>query len=181
MAVWVGLKSDVGRLTRHLTQAQRRVVPGAKVSALNKAAAQGLTAAKRTTAAEMGVSAKGAGGAFVLVRANRARPTAWIDASGKAIELVHFKARKVVGGISAVAWGERRTYRGAFVQKIGRHRGTLKRTTAKRLPIRTVWGPAMPKILAKKKATEATLFTVREVFPREFDRLLRLRLSRAES
>lgn len=173
MPVAISVKSDLKRLTDHLSEAERRAVPAATKTALNKAAAAGLTMARRITAREMGIAVKGLKNSFRAEKATKVNLTAAIEATGRPIPLMSFGARQVKAGVSAKPWNKRRIFKGAFVATVGAgHRGAFRRVGPDRLPVKVLWGPAAPKVLAEEAATTATKERVAEVFPRTFDATL---------
>jgi hypothetical protein len=84
-----------------------------------------------------------------------------IVSSGAYMSLKEFGARQTSKGVSAAPWNKRRVFPHTFiVSSLGGH--VFERKGASRLPIRKLWGPAIPKEMLKdlsKAAFETTVAT----------------------
>lgn len=118
-----------------------KVVKPALMRALNRSATATRAKAVKEIRQEMGVSAATVREGIKLERAQARRLAAILRHRGRRLNLIRFGARQTKKGVSAKAWGKRRTYRGAFIVKertvFTRERG------AGRLPIRPMYGPGI--------------------------------------
>jgi hypothetical protein len=136
------------------------------------------TAVKRATAKQAGVkygslgetitsrTILGHGGAI-------ARGEYEIIARGVTLSLKEFTPRAEAGGISAAPWGRRRSFLHAFFGPGGHvfvrahpSQGTRRgpRPVHSQLPIRKLWGPAIPKEMVKDEAEQVFYRTVEKLF-----------------
>ena len=77
------------------------------------------------------------------------------------MSLKEFGARQTAKGVSAAPWGKRRVFPHAFIAPtLGGH--VFIREGRSRLPIRKLWGPAIPREMVKDQSKEAFERTVRE-------------------
>lgn len=149
-------------------------------SALNTTGKKVFTETKRAVAKQMGASQ-----ARVVKYGHLRRKPAMgndlqtsIDSKGGYIPLKDFAARQTRPGVTAAPWGQRRLFKSTFiVPKLGGQ--VFKRTSGKRLPIETLWGPAVPKELVKDESKAAFERIAADVLPRETRRLLKLLTSGA--
>lgn len=170
------IKSDVEKLTRTLTADQRKVIPKVINTTINKIATTVRKEAVKTISKETGFKAKDLRDKMFLKRSRPATLTAVIDASGKFSNLIRFKARQTRRGVSAAPWRRRKVFGSAFIGNKGRT--VFVRTTKSRLPVRPLFGPAIPREFLRDKMLkiyqEVGAKRFREIFPRE----LKFRLSR---
>lgn len=201
---------DVSALTRYgreLARLPRRDAEAAIANAVNDTATFARTIAAREIATASGLKVGKVKGALFVVRAFRSRPQAEVGVSGKAIPLAAFRARQVRKGVVASAWGKRRLYRGAFLARManGRLGAWLRETDAKwdsrgaprrvrrgknigkpyrpHLPIREMFGAALPKVFAEERVRAAvktaTAQRLSAALARNIDRRLYLLARRA--
>ena len=82
------------------------------------------------------------------IKANAQNLSYTIRSDGGPIPLKYFRANQTRKGVSAAPWGNRKTYKHAFlIAKFASH--AFWRSTSKRLPIERIAGPNVPKELVK--------------------------------
>jgi len=87
-----------------------------------------------------------------------------IGVSGRAIPLAEFNARQTRAGVSAAPWATRRVFPHTFiVDRLGGQ--VFVREGKERLPIRKLWGPALPKELVKDEVPKAWEEVAKRDFP----------------
>ncbi|MBK8159133.1 MAG: phage tail protein [Rhodospirillaceae bacterium] len=111
------------------------------------------------------------------IKATRENLTGILRASKYALPLVAFSARQVKAGVTAREWGQRRTYKGAFIatMKTG-HRGVFKRVGDDRLPIRQLWGPGVGHVMRAPDVRADLEALIRERLPINLKRQIERRL-----
>lgn len=124
--------------------------------ALNHTGDKVFTRVKRTLSKQIGASQ-----AMVMkygklrrIRANNSVLEYRIRSSGGPIPLKHFKARQTGAGVTAAPWNNRKLYRHAFiVSRLGGH--AFWRVSSRRLPIKSIAGPNVPKEMVKDEVAAA--------------------------
>jgi len=174
---------DVSAAQRKLFNMENTVVQQAAARAINRTLSQVKMGAVRELKDEIGsttgLSSAGLRKSIKERKATRYRLRGELIPSGRAIPLIRFGARQVKQGVTAKAWGKRKLYKGTFVAKMpSGHKGVYKRTGNKRLPIKEMYGPALPKEFAKDKIVSSMTRIARTAWPRNFNRELKYRLSR---
>lgn len=143
--------------------------------ALNRTGDMATTQVKRTLAKETGLKVSRIGQALKKTRARPGFLTYAIDARGGFLKITtgNFGARQVRAGVSHKAWNRRQTAKGAFM--VGRV--AFKRLGRARLPIRALYGPAIPREMVRGHSEQVIQGMVATVFiPRtlhEIDRELK--------
>lgn len=156
----LNIKADVAAARRRLSDIQRRVLPAATNRALNRTGDHANTITVRDLAQVTGLKQKDVRAVMTRTRSNFGNLTYRLAAIGRALNLIRFGARQTKKGVSASAWGQRKIYRGTFIANQGRT--VFVRESAKRLPIRPVHGPSLPRefaraeFMARLKAAVAT-------------------------
>jgi hypothetical protein len=148
------LKSDIKQLKRSLNKFERQVIPQATNRTINRVGGKVQTQVRRHVAKEVGITQKALNqrGFFSRVRSSVRTLTFSVIVKYGAIPLKDFNPRQTARGVTAKAWGNRKTYDGAFVsEKLGRH--VFVRKTGKRLPIKKLYGP-IPSRLTTTPAVE---------------------------
>ena len=138
----VVLSSDIKQLRNNLSKLEREVLPQAINRSINRVGAKSQTQVRRHVAKEVGITQKALNqrGFFSRIRSNLRTQTFSIIVKYGAIPLKDFNPRQTAKGVTAKAWGKRKTYEGAFVsEKLGRH--VYVRKTKNRLPIKKLYGP----------------------------------------
>lgn len=143
----IDIKGDVAAARRRLNDTQRRILPAATNRALNRTGDHANTLTVRELAGVTGLKQKDVRAAMTRTRSNFSNLTYRLAAIGKALNLIRFGARQTKKGVSASAWGARKVYKGTFIANQGRT--VFVRESAKRLPIRPVHGPSLPREFAR--------------------------------
>lgn len=155
MSFELDVKADISR-TRAMLGASQKAVQLATVTALNKTVtnvrSETVKVLKKDIGDAVGVTSGGFRKSIALAKANRNRLLASLTPSGRPLPLMAFGARQVATGVTSKAWGKRKTYKHAFIAKMpGGHKGVFVRTSKKRLPIRELYGPSLPREFTKEK------------------------------
>ncbi len=89
-----------------------------------------------------------------------------LDARGGYLTLSHFRPVQTREGVTARPWGMTRDFRGAFiVRKLGPL--VFRRVGRERLPIKPLYGPAIPNEMVKGASAAAFVKTAQERLPGE--------------
>jgi hypothetical protein len=141
-------------------------VPRAMMRAINWTGDKARTQVARALARQAGVKYSKA---RALLRTTLALPTRLIyrlDAREGYLSLLDFTARATGSGVSAAPWGQRRIFRGSFlVTGKGGGRFVAIRKGAARLPLKKLWGPALPNEAVRGASRLAFETTVSSAFP----------------
>lgn len=169
MAIEFSIASDIERLTRNLSDLQRRRLPRAINSTLNKVATTVRKESVKEISRASGLKAKDVRARVDLIRSNFTRLEAIVKASGKHSNIARFNARQTRRGVSAAPWRKRRVFPGAFLGNQGRT--AFIRTGKGRLPVKSLAGPSIPREFARDTAKKVLLDVgarrFREILPRE--------------
>lgn len=173
--IGITVRGDIKAITRDLNHLQRRVVPAATLSAINKTGAKIRTQVVRQVAADSRVPQKFVRRRIRLLRANRRQhsPTAVIDVWSMPILAWKLgKTRRYPGGIKARQF----RFPNAFVARMrSGHIGIFKRKGEKHLPIKE---QTVSLINAQRTAEHLVQRIGLREFPRIFTADLRWRLRR---
>lgn len=154
--------ADVRRAAARTGVAGRQIKhPVARV--LNRAGDKALTQTRRAIAKQMGLRYGRVAQSTVKRYAHAADLSYEMIGKGRFLPLKEFGAKQVKEGVTATAWGRTILYRGAFIpggrvwratksgkrrrifQSSGKGGGNVFRRVGKsRLPIKPLWGPAVP-------------------------------------
>jgi hypothetical protein len=132
--------------------------------------------AKKRLAKEMGLSQGDTGTYLRISKATWGNITWTMNGSGRPISLNRFGAVQRQAGVSARPWGRRRIFRGTFISpELGDHvyeriRGKVLMMRGKykgryREPIRKLWGPSIPKVMAEEAVVTAFRDSVKSDMP----------------
>ena len=138
----ISFKEDLRDLEKHLSRYQRQQLPRATNWALNETGKKVQSQIIKEVAQQAGVTQKALKPPrFFASAKSRLQTLAFvISIRFGAIPLKEFGAVQNKQGVRAKAWGQRKTYKGAFiVDSIGRN--VFKRRTKARLPIDKLHGP----------------------------------------
>lgn len=189
--IGLNVQADVRGTERWLTGLRKKAVPKAASMAINRVAAtvrsRGVKAIAQTTSLKQ---RKVREAVVIAVKARRANLTAVIRARPHGINLIEFvaAAKRVPGafrrqaGVSARAWGQRKVYAGTFIGK-GPRSGKLivaVRTSKARGPLKGISGPSIPRVFVGEEVQREMLSTAKARWPIEFERALRVALSRVK-
>ncbi len=178
----LNVTADVEKVQRMLHNIRNHDVARAASRALNRTASQVRTAAVKDLKADIG-HATGLGSAAIRknIRITKAKPgklIAVLTPSGHAIPLINFSARQVAAGVSHKAWDRRQIATHAFIATMpSGHRGVFTRKGKKRLPIRELYGPSLPKEFSHRKILEALRRRAIVAWPKNFQNELNYYLS----
>jgi hypothetical protein len=163
MPVSMSVQSTIKQVTRNLSAIERKVIPKATVTALNKVGKEVTTVAVKTINARTGLQQK-------VIRefldSFKASSRSWVfllRARRRPFNLIRFGARQTKKGVSANAWEGRKVYKGAFIGNSGRTVFTRKGKA--RTPIKSVYGPDM-RVFLEKTNLDAMEKKVGERFPK---------------
>lgn len=167
----ISVETNIGEALAMLGDLERNLAPRAASIAINRTAASVATEASRVIAAETGFGVREVRQRFRLRLANKYNLMASVSAMAYSPNVKRFAARKGKAGASAAPWRRRRTMRHTFLMPSG---SVVVRTTKKRFPVKSIRGPSVRLEFMKGYAAEAMLKKVRQRFPIEFDRALRV-------
>lgn len=168
------VKNNMRQVGRNLRTVERQEMPKIMTQALNRTAANVRTQTSRTIAKESGLKVGAVRAAITVGKAHWQNLKARVVSIGRAKNLASFGARETRRGISARAYGKRRVYRGtffAFARQV-----VFVRETAKRLPIRPVFGPSVPGVWRQAETQETIRKTIDTRWPINFGQAFRRRL-----
>ncbi len=188
------VKGDVKEVTRYLNSLERKVVPAATVSALNKTISGVRTESSREIKKETGLKSGYIKKRLKIVRARRGRYTAKINALPGAPNLIEFvrvgrqlmgrpgkrTKRSREGGVRAKAWNKSKVYKGSFIGS-GKNSGkplVYVRTGKGRYPIKALHGPSVPRTFMQRKVERVMEKEARRRFRKNFTHEIRWRISR---
>lgn len=183
MDITLNFEKDFKRVQRELGELGRKIIPRAANSALNKTATQARTAAVKELKQEIGESSGLSAGGFrksiELHRSNLRTLMATLTASGRPLPLIHFGARQTKKGVTAKAWNKRKRYPGTFIAKMPNgKKGVFKRASRKRLPVKQLFGPSIPKAFIEQRTQKSLRRSIDVNWPKNFNHEIKYRLSR---
>ncbi|OYX97169.1 MAG: hypothetical protein B7Y80_20725 [Hyphomicrobium sp. 32-62-53] len=122
--------------------------------ALNMEGRKALTAHRRALVKQSSIPRSDVHAAVRFTQATRSSLETRTTGSGRHLPLSRFGAKQFSYGVRAKLWGKAQMYPSAFVvRRYGNN--VYKRTSAKRLPIEQLWGPAIPVEMLRDDAFEA--------------------------
>lgn len=183
MSFRLDIDADITGAQRKLFNMENGVVRQAAARAINRTLSQVKTGAVRELKDEIGqttgLTSTGIKKSIREFRATWRRLYGSLTPSGRALPLIGFGARQTKAGVTAKAWGKRKAYKGTFIAKMpSGHKGVFKRTSKKRTPIKELYGPSLPKEFSEQKILGSMKRIARTVWPKQFERELKYRLSR---
>lgn len=188
------MKSKVTRKRPDWAKKHAAITRRALNRATNRTAASMRSKIAREVSKEMGLRAKDVRAATSLERGRVSRPGATIEARGRPLNLVRFRARQTKRGVRARPWGKPRVYSGTWIGNNGRT--VFIRTSRKRArsraagvrgssitkhnqAIRPVWGPGVARSVAESTRTAQFRKAVKDRFDREFRESYAFQVERA--
>lgn len=129
------------------------------------------TRVKKELSSQMGASQRDIvkHGGVRMIRAINSRLEASIVSKGGHMPLSDFKSRQGKKGVSAAPWNTRRIFPKTFiVRRLGGN--VFKRVTNDRLPIKKLWGPAVPKEMVRNQSAKAFELVSATMLPAEVRR-----------
>lgn len=177
MAGLIDIRADLDAATGMLGSLSGKPLKIAVARALTTTAKQARLVAVRTLVKRGGFDRAIVSDGLRVSAARAEGLTAIVRISGRPMPLSRFKPRQGKAGVSAAAWGERRTYAGSFLARMpSGHAGVFARTSKRRLPIKELWGPSIPSVFLQGGVEDAVLEHVRARVPinvaREVGRVL---------
>jgi len=158
--------SNVQEVTRQLRQTENATRTATR-RALNKIGQQGLTLTLRSLAKATGVTVRKLREYVSLDRANYSELSSAIKVIAHTFNIASVgTARQTRRGVSSIAWGVRKVYRGAFLIRGGRT--AMHRLGKARLPIEPVWGPRITREFARQGVDDELTQLVATKFPSTF-------------
>ena len=190
MSFDISVTGDVRKLRRDLTGLQYQAVPKVTARSLNRTANSAKTASVKHIAPLMNSRQAAVRRRIETHKANARQLWAVLVARGRSLQLIDFvvgskKPTQQPGGkrgvVRAKVYGKVRTLHQAFIAPV--KRGSAKTTvylrkTAKRLPLKMLYGPGIKQLFKQKENDRIMQAKVREVFPREFERNMIFALKR---
>ena len=168
------VKSDIKRLTRGLSTYQRRVIPAAANSALNKAGRKVKTIITRDLSKEMGLKQKDIKNEIKVRKSNFRTLSVLITATGRRLNIIRYKAKQLKKALTAKPWNKKRKWRTGFI-------GNKGRTAFLRLPnkkIKALSGPGIASEFIRRRAIKLMKTIGGDEFLKQFSRELKRRIAR---
>lgn len=129
-----------------------RIVDVAHPRAMNRIANTVRSRGGKKIAVDMGAKQRDVRKSSKIQRARRRRPLAAVIWAGRPLTLIAFQPRQTRRGVTAKAWGQRKLYRGAFIATMPTgKRQTVTRKGKARLPLKTLYGPSVPRTAARRE------------------------------
>ena len=179
--ITVNVRTNAADVAMEMLAGARDMQDKAMASALNKMAAQVKTAASREVrAAGYNLKAEIIKKGIKVRRASPGNLRASVVASGRPIPLIQYGARQTAKGVTVSVLKGRKLIKGAFIATMpSGHRGVFVREAGGKhkkvnrggkaswheLPIRELFGPAVPDGLANKAVQQALQQLITEKFP----------------
>ena len=165
---------------RDIGNVPKKYVPKAMVTALNKVGAEVVTQAKRELKDATGLKAGTVAKKIKKDKARRNDETYSIFIKSRYLNLIEFNAKQTKRGVSAKAWGNTKTYRGAF---IGRGQGSGKKLVFKKVrgskQIRAVHGASLPREFHRQDMKSIFNKKIKTRFPILFKRAVEFQMLKA--
>jgi len=169
----ISVRADVKKTKRSLSRLQRTVLPASINGALNKTAKKVQTKAIKLVSKEVGLPQKEIRAHFSIVKSNFTTLRAIVISRRRAYSLYRFQARQTKDGVTANAWGQRKTYKHAFIV-----RNQFVAIRKKGGGLKALHGPSIPVEHSKDPITRAQSLVVGVDFPLIFRRELTRRVAR---
>lgn len=185
MQQMISVKTDIDRLTRGLTEAQRGLKDAAIRAALNRVAAMAKTGALKEITTQWNVKRSEIAPMVTLKRAEKrsAGMEAAVRAEGAIALPIHkFGVRQLKSGVSfkIKKGGRRGKLSHAFIAKMKSGKvGVFERVGKKRLPIVERFTIGIPRMLIARAIVDKLKALVRVEFPKRLEHELRYRMDRA--
>ena len=187
MAIEVDVRFETKEVSRFLRYIDSEGVARATSRALNQAARQTNTEASKRIRQKRNLKARTIKRQLSIRRASPTRRRAFVVASGRAISLKEYGARRKIirrdgkrylGVTVEVNRGRRDLVAGAFFGPGGH---LYRRKGKARTPIRKLWGPSLPATFLRDEVVAAMRGRVRAKYPGLLDHELRREFRRAAS
>lgn len=176
MPISIKIEADLSDFRGDLRLSRKRM-NNALRNAVNDTGRQVMTHSARAVARAAGFKVSAAKKGFWLSRATPRNLEADVIARGKAQPLMAFGARQTKKGVTAKAWGKRKSYAGSFIATMrSGHKGVFTRKGKARLPVKELWGPSVPGTFAQEavyaQADEMAHAALQTNIGRQIDRAL---------
>jgi hypothetical protein len=156
MRVNIEIKADLEQAKALLANLSSKRFSRAMNTAVNDTGRQTMTYAARSVAKEAGLAVGATRKQFALRRSTPATLTATVIGAGASMRLIEFQARQTKRGVTARAWGTRKLYPRSFIATMRSGlRQVFVRKGKKRLPIKQLWGPSVPGVMAQEAVHSA--------------------------
>ena len=172
MSISMAVKSDIKRLTQGLNRLERKAIPAAANSALNKAGRKVKTVITRDLSKEMGLKQKDIKNEIKVKKSNFRTLSVFISATGRRLNIIRYKAKQLKKALTAKPWGKVRKWKTGFI-------GNKGRTAFLRLPnkkIKALSGPGIASEFVRDRAIRLMKTIGGDEFLKQFSRELKRRL-----
>ena len=147
----ITVDTNIKEVTKGLTRIQKRVIPQANSTALNKTMRTAVKEIKKDVAKDTGLKQKDIAERIKVRKSNKITQSTTMQMFGRYFNLIRFKARQFKKGVKAKAWGKLKLYKGAFIAKAPSGQELVfARKGKSRLPIKALAG-ASPETEATKR------------------------------
>ena len=176
MALSLSVKSNFKQLTKGLNRLERRIIPAAANSAINKAGTKVKTVIARDLSKEMGVKQSEVKKQIQMKKSNFRTLTAKLIARGRRWNLIRFKAKELKKVLVAKPWNRKRKYKTGFIGNRGRT--AFIRLSNNRKDIRPLRGPGMASEFVRLRATKIMKSIAESEVLKQFSRELKRRIAK---
>ncbi len=172
--IQANVSSNLDKVLAEFTIVTNNLADKAAVRALNRAADQTKTEAKRQIAAVYNLKSSAAAEQIATSKAFAGRLVATVTVRGRAIPLVQFDARWKQGQpggatVKVKRGGNRKNIRGAFIARMkSGHTGVFVRQGGARLPVRELYTIGLPRMFLAKVVQDAVRKVATESFEKNF-------------
>lgn len=174
MAVRFNMAAEARRVQRTIQRYGDKVAKQALPRAMNKTATTVRSRGVKKIATEMGTVQRTVRKVTRIDRASVARPYSAIIWTGRPLTLIEFNARQTRRGVTAKAWGQRKLYRGGFIARMPTGKvQTVARKGRARLPLKTLYGPSVPRTAARDDVRRILVLATKERMPIEMKAAIR--------
>lgn len=195
------VRQDFKQVERMVVGIKRKVIPTAKVRALNKVIRPTQGAVVKHLSKDIGITQKEARKHLRIHRATKTNQVAAVSASGRRLSLIAMGARQVgkrkrlrnkktgsfkggkVVGRGGVKYrgkgGRKKMIPGAFIADMpGGGKGVFRRRGTGRLPIDKKFGPSIPYVFIKRASQKAMREAARKRLPKTYEQELNHELTK---
>ena len=174
MALSLTVKSNFKQLTKGLNRLERKVIPAAANSALNKSGRKVKTIITRDLSKEMGLKQKDIKDQINVRKSNFRTLSVFITATGRRLNIIRYKAKQLKKALTAKPWGKARRWRTGFI-------GNKGRIAFLRLPnkkIKALSGPGIASEFVRDRAIKLMKTIGGDEFLKQFSRELKRRIAK---
>jgi len=170
----MSVKSNFKQLTKGLSRLERKAIPAAVNSALNKSGRKVQTIITRDLSKEMGLKQKDIKNEIKVRKSNFRTLSVLITATGRRLNIIRYKAKQLKKALTAKPWGKARRWRTGFI-------GNKGRTAFLRLPnkkIKALSGPGIASEFVRRRAIKLMKTIGSNEFLKQFSRELKRRIAK---